>query len=219
LTTAGWLVLGFGTGNRGTLNVSNGTVTVSSDLYVGLNATGRVFLAGGTISAGSIHMNRGGLVDITGGTLIINGDARAIIGSYISNAWITANGGAGTLNVDYNTLNVGRTTVRAVPLAYGYNAWAAGWGVSIGSTTNDYDGDLLNNLGEYALNGNPTNHLDTGSQPTLSRVEEELFYRLSPAQRRYEPLLSRANLHQPWVGRLDQRRIQRDWHQCDGGGI
>jgi hypothetical protein len=66
--------------------------------------------------------------------------------------------------------------VWTTPPAYGYNAWASGWGVSIGSTTNDYDGDLLSNLGEYASNGNPTNHLDTGTQPTLSRVGGELLY-------------------------------------------
>jgi hypothetical protein len=408
LTTAGWLVLGYGTGNRGTLTVSNGTATVGGDLYVGLNGTGVVFLAGGTLSAGSINMTGSGLVDIAGGgKLIVNGDATAIIANYISNAWITANGGAGVatvdygnlnpgkttvtattpppvtttswnpainglwtsnpnwtggaapmsqgqnlkalfnvegaaecvlstnatvaqlvmgdngatngnllrlagganltcglnatgavnwtaigysrkatmtvetnaavscrshlwigfvspsvgtmdvnggtvnvsgmfglgwsggkgtvtlrnggvlnltgfdptlsisaasllniesgsliiqgnqtaavngyilanrivayqgmgaLNVDYNTLNAGRTTVRATPPTNGYNAWAAGWGVPIGSTTNDYDVDFLTNLGEYALNGNPTNRLDTGSQPTLSRVGEELFY-------------------------------------------
>jgi hypothetical protein len=406
LTTAGWLVLGFGAGNSGTLTLSNGTATVGSDLYVGLNATGRVYLAGGTLSAGSLRMNSGGRVDVAGGTLIINSNATALLTSYISNGWITAHGGAGipavdygnlnpgkttvtatappvtttvwnpsvndlwigntnwtggtapinqiqnlkvvfnvpgapecvlstnatvaqldlgdngatngnrlrlvsganltcgltatgavnwtavgynrpatmtvetnatvtcrshlwigfvspavgtldinggtvnvsgtfglgwsggqgtvnlrnggvlnltgfdptqsisaasllnlesgsitlqgnqtgavngyilanrivayqgtgTLNVDYHTLNVGRTTVWATPPAYGYNAWAAGWGVPIGSTTSDYDGDFLNNLGEYALNGNPTNQLDTGSQPTLSRVGGELFY-------------------------------------------
>jgi hypothetical protein len=406
LTTAGWLVLGFGTGNRGTLTISNGTVTVGSDLYVGLNGTAQVSLAGGTLNASSLRMNSGGLMDIAGGTLIINGDATAIIASYISNGWIIANGGAGvpivdfgnlnpgkttvtvtappvtttvwnpsvnglwigntnwtggaapmsqsqnlkvvfnvagapecvlstnatvaqlvmgdngatngnllklagganltcglnatgavnwtaigynrpatmtvatnatvscrshlwigftspavgtldinggtvnvsgmfglgwsggqgtvnirnggvlnlsgvdptlsisaasvlnlesgfviiqgnqtaavnnyilanrmvayqgtgTLNVDYNNLNAGRTTVWTTPPAYGYNAWASGWGVSIGSTTNDYDGDLLSNLGEYASNGNPTNHLDTGTQPTLSRVGGELLY-------------------------------------------
>jgi hypothetical protein len=55
LTTSGWLVLGYGAGNRGTLTISNGTVTVGSDLYVGLNGTGQVSLAGGTLSAGSLR--------------------------------------------------------------------------------------------------------------------------------------------------------------------
>ena len=38
-----------------------------------------------------------------------------------------------------------------------YNLWAVGWGVDIGSETNDFDVDGLNNLYEYGLNGNPTN--------------------------------------------------------------
>lgn len=43
-----------------------------------------------------------------------------------------------------------------------YDAWAASWGVALGSATNDYDGDGTANLGEYALDGNPTNTLDAG---------------------------------------------------------
>ena len=78
--------------------------------------------------------------------------------------------------MNYDILNLGRTTVSATAPAYGYDVWALGWGVPIGSTTNDYDGDLLNNLGEYALNGNPTNPLDTGVKPTLSRSGNELCY-------------------------------------------
>ena len=407
LTTTGWLVLGYGAGNRGTLTISNGAVMVGSDLYVGLNGTGEVLLAGGTLTAGSLQMTGGGLVDIAGGSLIINGDVTALMASYISNAWITANGGAGipavdygnlnpgkttvtttapppvtttvwnpsgnalwtssanwtggaapmnqsqnlkvvfnvegapecvlsttatvaqlamgdngtsngnhlmlasgakltcgldaigavnwtavgynepatmtvetngtldcrshlwvgftstafgtldinggivnvagmfglgwsggtgsvsvrnggslnlsgfdptqsisatsvldiesgsliiqgnqtaavngyilanrivayhglgTLNVDYNILHAGQTTVSATPPTYGYNAWAIGWGADIGPGNNDFDADLLSNLGEYALNGNPTNHLDTGNQPTLIKAGEELFY-------------------------------------------
>ncbi|MGN6554785.1 MAG: hypothetical protein ACTHLW_13835, partial [Verrucomicrobiota bacterium] len=175
LNAAGWLVLGYGAGNSGTLTISNGAVTVGSDLYIGLNGTGEVFLGGGTLSAKSLNLTSGGTLDISGGTLIINGDATSSLGTYISNAWITANGGAGVLMMNYNTLNAGRTTVWATP-AYGYNAWANGWGVLLGSISDDYDGDLLNNLGEYALNGNPTNRLDTGSRPTLINASGELFY-------------------------------------------
>lgn len=35
--------------------------------------------------------------------------------------------------------------------------WAAGWGVNIGTQTNDYEPDGMDNLMEYALGGNPTN--------------------------------------------------------------
>lgn len=44
----------------------------------------------------------------------------------------------------------------------GYAEWADDWTVAIGSETNDYDGDGLVNLGEYALDGIPTNALHTG---------------------------------------------------------
>lgn len=38
-----------------------------------------------------------------------------------------------------------------------YEEWANNWIVDIGALTNDYDSDGLDNLLEYALNGNPTN--------------------------------------------------------------
>jgi hypothetical protein len=47
-------------------------------------------------------------------------------------------------------------------LAYDYDAWAMEWGVDIGSGGNDYDGDGLKNLVEFALGGDPTDPLDTG---------------------------------------------------------
>jgi hypothetical protein len=52
----------------------------------------------------------------------------------------------------------------------GFATWATGWGVDIGASTNDYDGDGLNNLYEYGLGGNPTNALDRGTSP-VSGIE------------------------------------------------
>jgi hypothetical protein len=54
--------------------------------------------------------------------------------------------------------------------------WMDSWDVDLGSLTNDFDGDLLSNLGEYALGGNPTNGLDVGMQPTLGWVDGGLQY-------------------------------------------
>ena len=121
-------------------------------------------------------MSGGGLLDINAGTLLIAGDARALVGTYISNGWITALGGSATPFVNYGALNAGRTTVLATAPAYGYALWALGWGVPIGPATNNYDGDLLNNLGEYALNGDPTDPLDAGVKPTLKRSGNDLTY-------------------------------------------
>jgi len=57
-----------------------------------------------------------------------------------------------------------------------YEAWTYDWGVDIGSDTNDYDGDQLENLGEYALGGNPTNAADVGQIPTLGSAGGMMVY-------------------------------------------
>ena len=59
-------------------------------------------------------------MDITGGKLVIDGDKTGTVGPYISSGWITAYGGAGTVQMDYNITTAGKTTVMsgaAVPLA------------------------------------------------------------------------------------------------------
>lgn len=137
LTTAGWLILGYGSSNNGTFTFSNGTANIGGNLDVGregtgtlhmnggsitinsrfgiaqnAGGTGNVSLDGGTISTGSFNMTSGGAMDITGGTLIINGDVRSTVNGYVTNGWITAYGGAGILNVDI-TSNPGKTTVWA----------------------------------------------------------------------------------------------------------
>ena len=61
----------------------------------------------------------------------------------------------------------GKTTVTASAPEEGYAAWALSWGVDIGDGTNDYDGDFANNFYEYALNGDPTNGMNTGELPLL----------------------------------------------------
>ena len=60
-------------------------------------------------------MTSAGSLDLTGGTLIVNGDVTSTINGYISSGWITAYGGSGTLHVDYNTSTPGKTTVTATP--------------------------------------------------------------------------------------------------------
>jgi PKD repeat protein len=59
-----------------------------------------------------------------------------------------------------------------------YDFWAASYGGTalIGSPTNDFDGDGLANLMEYALGGNPTNNLDTGTAPTLINTNGTLLF-------------------------------------------
>lgn len=142
LSTTGWLILGYGASNNGTLTLSNGTASIGGDMRVGFNgtgtltmtngsltiaggfgiaqntgSTGTVLLNGGTIRAGSFNMTTGGVLDITAGTLIINGNIISVIGSYVAALQIKAYGGTGTVHYDYNTTNPGKTTIWAQPAA------------------------------------------------------------------------------------------------------
>jgi hypothetical protein len=138
LTTNDWFTLGYGVSDEGTFNVSGGTVSVGGAMKVAragtgtmnmtggsitalgsfviaelAGSTGNVYFDGGTISCSSFIMTSDGWLDITAGTLIVSGDATSTINDYIGSGWITAYDGAGTLSVDYNTSNPGKTTVTA----------------------------------------------------------------------------------------------------------
>jgi hypothetical protein len=130
--TGGTVILGTGTranghlyiahsfvGTTGLLKISDGSIDVGGTFSIanGAGTTGRVELLGGTIISNSFQMAAGGVtanasMDITQGTLIINGDQTALINSYIGSGWITAYGGSGSVEVDYNVTNAGKTTVR-----------------------------------------------------------------------------------------------------------
>ena len=138
LKTNDWLILGYGANNdgtltvadgdvnvgglmhvglsgTGTLNISAGTISVSSSLNIAKNtgSTGQVNLKGGVINANSFSMTSGGTLDIENGTLVINNDVTSTIITYINNGWIIGYGGDVTPKVDYGTSNPGKTTVRA----------------------------------------------------------------------------------------------------------
>jgi len=109
----GHLYVGFN--GTGTLNMNNGSITVPNGTF-GIatdSGSGDVQLDGGTISCNSFSMTAGATMDINGGTLIVNGEALSTINGYISNGWLTGYGGTGTLAVDYNITNPGKTTVAA----------------------------------------------------------------------------------------------------------
>jgi hypothetical protein len=55
-------------------------------------------------------------MDITLGTLILAGDDTTTIQTYIDDGWITTYGGQGTLHMDYDVTNEGKTTLTATPL-------------------------------------------------------------------------------------------------------
>jgi len=53
-------------------------------------------------------------MDVAGGTLIVCGDQVAQIQEYINNGWITAHGGIGDFELDYDVRHPGRTTLTAL---------------------------------------------------------------------------------------------------------
>jgi len=93
-----------------------------------------------------------------------------------------------TLNLTAPYLLVGANN--AIITSPSYAAWTYDWGVDIGSDTNDYDGDLLSNFGEYALGGDPTNGVDAGEVPTFGSHGGAMVY--VHAQRSDDSTLSYA---------------------------
>ena len=107
---------------EGTLNMISGTLTLTNILKIGREPTGigHVNLDGGVISTNNFLMREKegsvGTLDVQSGTLIMNTDRVALVQGYIDQGWITAYDGAGTLNVDYDVTNAGRTTLTATHL-------------------------------------------------------------------------------------------------------
>jgi hypothetical protein len=65
--------------------------------------------------------------------------------------------------------------VSAVPESP-YNQWASDNGVEGVSPEADSDGDGMNNLYEYAMGGNPTNRMEQGALPVLSKFGNGFMY-------------------------------------------
>jgi len=126
---------------HGTLNMIDGTITIGRDLDVGYTGSGTVNMTGGTIivnrdltipddNAHTAHVNLhggtiivnddfvmgevGGTMDITAGTLIIDGNAVSAVQGYIDSGWITPYDANGTVQLDYDVSNEGQTTVKAI---------------------------------------------------------------------------------------------------------
>ena len=102
----------------GTVNMTGGTIELTDNLVVpGLTGTGTVNLNGGTINASELRLTSdSGSLDITKGTLVLEGDHTAIIQTNIDNGRLTAYDGQGILNADYDVTNPGKTTLTATPL-------------------------------------------------------------------------------------------------------
>ncbi len=116
ITTGAEFELGWG-GGEGTWIMTGGTVN-AKELVIP-TATGRagqLYLHGGAVNVGSdgLRMSPTGLIDITVGTLTLEGDLRAAIETFIRADQITAYAGAGRFDIDFDLRNPGLTTVTAI---------------------------------------------------------------------------------------------------------
>lgn len=105
---------------RSALYMTGGTITIdsaSSGQGLRTGVSGHIQLDGGTITTLKLDMFGPGSMDIGGGTLIIDGDVTVNVQTFIDFGWITAYGGSGTVLLDYDVTNPGKTTLKA----FGFN--------------------------------------------------------------------------------------------------
>ncbi|MEJ2704058.1 MAG: hypothetical protein P8Z79_16595, partial [Sedimentisphaerales bacterium] len=114
--------LQIGWGGTGTLNMTGGTIELTDNLVVpGQTGVGTVSLFGGTINASELRLTSdSGSMNVTTGTLILDGDDTATVQTSIDNGRLIAYYGQGILNVDSDVTNQGKTTVTAIPLLNPY---------------------------------------------------------------------------------------------------
>ena len=108
--------------STGMLAMTGGMINVNHFLKIGTDgSTGTLQLYGGTISADQLRMENDSLadpcsiIDITAGTLILDGDVLDLIADNATdpNICIVADGGSGNLFADYDIRNPGKTTLTA----------------------------------------------------------------------------------------------------------
>jgi len=110
-------------GGPGTLDLIGGNVRVSEMTGLGWNTgTGFVNVIAGLLDLHNIHatnsIKEGSLMDVRNGVVTIDGDHVGKINDYIAAGKIVSFGGEGTVNVDFDVRNAGKTTFTAVhPLA------------------------------------------------------------------------------------------------------
>lgn len=114
-----------------TFNMSGGNFTIINNLNIGQYASGNgtINLSGGTLIANNLVSTGTALIDITNsGKLVLLGDDTAVVETWISNGWLTAYGGTGTVNFDYNITNPGDTTVWATVEGEKFMYWIGNFG-------------------------------------------------------------------------------------------
>jgi hypothetical protein len=109
--------LGWG-GGAGTLTITGGMIiTAEVAIPTGSGAFGGLYLYGGTYNVttvGGLNVTENGMIDITEGTLVLEGDETAKINDLIAAGLVTAYGGVGKFKIEYHPRK-NETTVTAIP--------------------------------------------------------------------------------------------------------
>jgi len=105
VTIANEFELGWG-GGAGTLTMTGGTINAGEAVIpTGSGAFGELYLHGGTYNvtkADGLSVKENGMIDITEGTLVLEGDDTAKVNDLIAAGLITAYGGDGKFELDYD---------------------------------------------------------------------------------------------------------------------
>ena len=164
-----------------TFDMDSGSFVVSNQLQIGrvnFDGTNQLYISfhGGAVDVGDLVIVAPTssvtelIVDIESATITVGENVTSDVASWVSDGLLTAYGGAGTIVADYDVTTPGKTTITATNAVFGgYDGWAAGFGGPgvIGTETNDYDLDLLSNVHEYGVGGDPTDPSDAGNLKTF----------------------------------------------------
>lgn len=192
----------------GTIYITNGGVfTVGGN--IGLGTVNAIAASGGK---GSIYVQEGGVLNLTtidaagnsiqpnsvldisgSGVVTKTGNFTAVMSAYTNAGKITAYGGAGMVGIDYNNLNVGKTTLTAIPagvppttnvisipsIKLVNSTLVISWPDSAGyyglqSATNLAAPVVWKTVTNTVITSNGTN------QVTVNRSAQRTFFRLSP---------------------------------------
>ncbi len=111
------LWIGLNPGSDGTLTINGGTVSVADMFGLGWQGgKGTARIHGGTLALSQwddlSSIQGDSVLDVAGtGKIVINGNHQDSVNTYVSSGQITANGGTGTVVVDYDHIFVGKTTI------------------------------------------------------------------------------------------------------------
>jgi hypothetical protein len=161
--TAAHLLVGFEGTQSSQINIDGGTVDVATSINLGNSGNtsfGTITVdGGGLLRAGSLSIyNSSSKVDLRNGTLILNGDQVGAINTYIAAGKIVTYGQTGTVDVDYNTINPGKTTIISIPKLEGV---LAHWSFDKAAAAGGAYADTSGSGNAIAVSTAPT-HVTTG---------------------------------------------------------